>query len=123
MNREQATDAFKEKYGSTYTSKYNTEPSTRPDYIPKNTTYNNQSYTIIYNQPHRGYGYYVGSKWYYYNVMMDTMMLDSLMHRHHYYGYPMGYTEVEGWGFATVLILVLVLVVFIVIFAKIASRD
>jgi len=141
QSRADATQAFQQKYASNYTSRFSTEPSARPDYIPRTTVYDNRNYNVIYDPIQRGYGYYIGSRWYWYDAFMDTVMLDSLMHRHYYCTYPAG----SGYGYATApgynysygrpavyygsgtswvgtLLLIVAIVVVLVIIGKLVSR-
>jgi len=85
-SRDVAAKAFREKYSKDYTSKYNTQPSNRPDHIPERTTVGGRSVVVVYDSSHRGYGYYgVGGGWCYYDPWDDPYTMRRLMRRHNYY--------------------------------------
>lgn len=84
-----ATDAFKTKHASTYTSKYPTKPAARPTHIPETTMVNGKSTPVVYNAERGSYGYGVGSAFSPYNSMSDLVMLSILMDRNHYVVQPM----------------------------------
>jgi hypothetical protein len=93
--KEQAISAFKEKNASTYTSKFTTEPKTRPEYIPPSTSVGGKTVNISYNAGFGGYGYYhptLGT-WMAYDMMHDAAMMSMMMNRHG------GYTYVDGPGY------------------------
>jgi hypothetical protein len=98
--RESAAADFKSKYGSTYTSKYKTEPAKRPEHIPASTTVGGKTYNITYNQSSGGYGYWNGGgpglgTFIMYDMMSDAIMMNTMMSRHDYYvGPPLS----TGWS-------------------------
>lgn len=123
QSRGQAEDAFKKQYSSTYTTKFSSEPTARPNYVPNTYVYNNQSYNVIYDRSYGGYGYYVGSRWYYYDAFTDAVILSSLMNRHnyHYTGHaPPGSTVYvsdggsAGWVIGGILLGLLLIFVFVI---------
>lgn len=92
--KDQAIAAFKEKNASTYTSKFTTEPKTRPEYIPPSTNVGGKTVNISYNAGFGGYGYYhptLGT-WMAYDMMHDAAMMSMMMNR-------TGYTYVDGPGY------------------------
>lgn len=94
-SKEQAVAAFKEKNASQYTSKFITEPKTRPDYIPQSTSVGGKTVNVTYNAGFGGYGYYhptLGT-WMAYDMMHDAAMMSIMMNRHG------GYTYVDGPGY------------------------
>ncbi|MCY2931501.1 MAG: hypothetical protein NTV86_18825 [Planctomycetota bacterium] len=92
---------FQSKHATSYTAQYATEPPVRPPHIP--TTYADPQtrafYTVIYDQRRGGYGYYVGSDWYFYDAMRDAVMLDMLMDRHGYVYGPRYYGNGYGYSY------------------------
>ena len=84
--RESAIADFKAKKGSTYTSKYVTEPTTRPRHIPQQYQEGGQSYNITYNSGYGGYGYMntLGT-FMLYDIMTDNANLNRTMTRDNYY--------------------------------------
>ena len=130
------TDSFKQKYASTYTSKYSSEPASRPAYIPSSYAYNNRSYNVVYDRSYGGYGYYVGSRWYYYDAFTDAVVLSSLMNHHSYY-YGSGYngyyggsnavvvdnTPTNGWDFMIFICVLGGIVVLAIVFSVVANRT
>jgi hypothetical protein len=86
--KDAAMSDFKSKYADKYPNKFTSEPSTRPDYIPRTYSDGGSTYNIVYNNGFGGYGYYNAlGVWMTYNIMTDAIMMNSLMHRHNYY-YP-----------------------------------
>lgn len=84
-----ATSDFKKKYSEQYSNTFGSEPSARPDYIPKTTTVSGQQREVVYIPSIRGYGYYDNGTPRAYDVMMDMAMLSVLMNRNgYYYGPP-----------------------------------
>lgn len=68
---------IQKKYSSTFSS----EPSTRPEYIPK--TY--QGRDVTYDSSRGGYGYINAmGTWMMYDALTDAMMMNSLMHQNNY---------------------------------------
>lgn len=86
--KDAAMSDFKTKYADKYPTKFNSEPSVRPDYIPRTYSNGGSTYNIVYNSGFGGYGYYNAlGAWIAYDIMSDALMMNSLMHRHSYY-YP-----------------------------------
>lgn len=88
--RESAIADFKTKKADTYTSKFASEPTTRPSYIPQTYKSNGTSYNITYNQSVGGYGYWSGGgpgigTFLLYDALSDAVMLNTLMDRDNYY--------------------------------------
>lgn len=87
QTREAAVNDFKATKASSYTSRYATEPSTRPQYIPPSYRSNDgHTYNITYNQGGGGYGYYnpLGA-FILYDIASDAIMMNAMMDRDHYY--------------------------------------
>lgn len=109
QTRDQAVADFKAKEANTYTSRYATEPTSRPAHIPQ--TYNN--HTIVYNNG--GYGYWSGGgpglgTWMMYDIMSDAIMMNAMMDRSGYHhGPPPPATTVVhtsgGWGWGWFVII------------------
>lgn len=88
QNRDEAVGQFRQKYATQYTTRYDSEPVSRPSYVPRSTYVDNRSYNIYYDRTYRGYGYmdYYGH-WRYYDPFLDAVILSSIMSDHSYY-YP-----------------------------------
>ncbi len=118
QTREAAVNDFKATKASTYTSRYASEPVTRPQYIPNSYRGNDgHTYNITYNQGGGGYGYYnpLGA-FILYDIASDAIMMNAMMDRDHYYvGNPPPVattTYVErssGFGILTAFIVILVM--------------
>jgi hypothetical protein len=88
--RESAVADFKAKKATTYTSKFATEPTKRPDHIPQTYKANGTSYNITYNQNVGGYGYWNGGgpglgSFLLYDLLQDEINLNRVMDSQHYY--------------------------------------
>jgi hypothetical protein len=82
-SREAAAEAFKKEQGAKYQNRFDTEPKTRPDYIPNTTTVDGRQVNVAYDPQRREYGYAnPRGGWFSYNPMMDLMMLNMLMSSH-----------------------------------------
>jgi hypothetical protein len=85
---------------------------------------------VAYDRTHGGYGYYVGSRWAYYNALEDAAMLSSLMRRHNYYyngyynnGYGAAHAEtvyVDAEMYVGIALTCIVLLIIVV--AMVSSR-
>jgi hypothetical protein len=121
-----ATQAFKTKHASQYTSKYDTKPATRPDHIPQTTTAGGKTYNVTYNQQYGGYGYMGPSgSWIMYDAMADAVMMSTLMNRHnYYYDRPGAVTYVDtGGGARWLMWFGLIVVGIIIVGAFLAAKD
>lgn len=59
VSREKAIADFKAKNAAKYTTKFDREPTRRPDYIPQGRTERDGSYRpVYYDQQRGGYGYW-----------------------------------------------------------------
>ncbi len=91
QTRDSAVADFKATKASTYTSRYASEPATRPQYIPNSYRSNDgHTYNITYNQSSGGYGYWGGGgpglgTFIMYDMMSDAVMMNSMMARDNYY--------------------------------------
>lgn len=91
QTREAAVNDFKATKASTYTSRYTSEPPTRPQYIPNSYRSNDgHTYNITYNQSGGGYGYWGGGgpglgTFMLYDLASDAIMMNTMMDRDHYY--------------------------------------
>lgn len=102
-NKADAQADFKAKHAQTYTSKYATEPKTRPEHIPATTNVGGTTYNINYNSQYGGYGYTNAlGAWIAYDMMSDAIMMNSMMSRHGYYVGSPTTTVVPAHGVATV---------------------
>jgi hypothetical protein len=134
--KDAAMSDFKTKYADKYPTKFNSEPTVRPDYIPRTYSNGGSTYNIVYNSGFGGYGYYntLGA-WIAYDIMSDAMMMNSLMH-HHNYHYPSApyvggggttvvHTTSSGigffWGF--MMVLATMFVIFLIAWAIAAKTD
>jgi hypothetical protein len=95
-NRDQAIARFKKDYSNTYTVKYVSEPTQRPEHIPASTSVGGRTVNIIYNRGYGGYGYMnpFTNAWIMYDVYSDTIMMDTLMRHHYGYYYPAYHDDV-----------------------------
>ena len=80
------------KLASQYKSKFNKEPATRPDYIPRTYSNSGTSYNVMYNRNSGGYGYWGGGgpglgTWMMYDALSDVAMYSMLSNRHPTYAY------------------------------------
>lgn len=93
-SRSSARTAFKNDKANAqkYTSKYASEPKTRPEHIPQ--TYKDSktgnTYNVTYNQDRGGYGYWGGGgpglgTFIMYDVMTDLVVMDMMMNRQGYH--------------------------------------
>ncbi len=108
----EAQSAFSSRYASQYGSTFQSEPATRPNWIPQSTLVGGQSVNVTYNPGLGGYAYLhptLGT-WMLYNAMSDAIMLDSLMNHHnYYYGAPVYMSHGQSWiNFALFLLVALV---------------
>ncbi|MCK9272457.1 hypothetical protein M0P65_02820 [Candidatus Gracilibacteria bacterium] len=113
-SREAAQTAFKQKYATQYTNKFDREPATRPEHIPATFKDGNRNVTVVYNQGNGGYGYYGPSgAWIMYDAMRDVAMMNMLMSRNNYaVVQPVVVQQSHGVGYfllMTVIALVLVI--------------
>lgn len=121
-----ATEAFKTKHASQYTSKYETKPATRPDHIPQTTTVGGKSYPVTHSEQYGGYGYIGPSgSWVMYNALTDAVMMDTLMRRNnYYYDRPGAVTYVDtGGGGRWLMWFGLIVVGIIIVGAILAAKD
>ena len=113
QTRESAIADFKATKASSYTSKFTSEPKTRPDYIPQSYKSNDgKVYNITYNQQSGGYGYWSGGgpglgTWMMYDMMSDAIMMNTMMNRSNYYVGPPPATTVvtSGSGIGTLFLI------------------
>lgn len=89
-SKTEAQAAFKDRYASRYRTKFASEPSSRPEWIPQYATIGGRNVNIVYNAGLGGYGYMDSfGRWMLYDALADAVMMDSLMRRHdYYYGTP-----------------------------------
>lgn len=108
----EAQAAFSSRYASQYGSTFQSEPASRPTWIPQSTLVGGQSVNVIYNPGLGGYGYLhptLGT-WMLYNAMSDAIMVDTLMNHHnYYYGAPVYMSHGQSWiNFALFLLVAIV---------------
>ncbi|MFA6508790.1 MAG: hypothetical protein WCT14_22015 [Treponemataceae bacterium] len=107
-----AQSAFKDRYGSQYGTKFASEPSARPAWIPQTSTIGGRNVNILYNPSLGGYGYMDSlGRWMLYDAMADAVMMNSLMNRHdYYYGSPVYASHSSQFiNFALTLLFMMVL--------------
>lgn len=103
-NKNDAMKSFQEKNKNTYKNNFDKEPTTRPNYIPQQTTIaNGTSVNVIYNPSYRGYGYMNNGAWIVYDVMTDIAMMNLLMQRQGYYVDTRPVVVHDGCFLATVI--------------------
>ncbi len=74
--KQQAQESYKQKYSSTFEK----EPVTRPNYIPNETRVGNTTYHVVYDNRYHGYGYYDSfGRWMLYDAMADAAMASVIM--------------------------------------------
>lgn len=127
--REDAVADFKATKASSYTSRYASEPTSRPEHIP--STYrgsNGQTYNVTYNQQGGGYGYWGGGgpglgTFILYDMASDAIMMNAMMSRNNYHVGPPPVAHTthvhhtsNGWGWFWFTILFGTLAVIAVIF-------
>lgn len=111
--RTAAVNDFKAKNASTYTSKYASEPATRPDHIPQTYKSGGNTYNITYDRSAGGYGYWNGGgpglgTFLLYDAMSDAIMTDHLMSRS---GYYVGAAPVVGHSAGHIFLMCLIVVI------------
>lgn len=80
-NRKEALKSFKEANKNKYPTKYDKEPATRPDHIPRTFDVGGGvNVNINYDPIHRGYGYRHNGIWVDYDPFLDVRMSDRLMY-------------------------------------------
>ncbi|MBZ0264407.1 hypothetical protein K8I28_07035 [bacterium] len=98
--RDAAKKDFMSKYGDQYSTKFPNKPSTRPDYVPQNTTLGDgRKVAVDYYPQHGGYGYMQDGRFRLYNALGDVAMLSLLMRNHNYYYGPRPMMSGFGRGF------------------------
>lgn len=135
-SRSSARTAFKNDKANAqkYTSKYASEPKTRPEHIPQ--TYKDSktgnTYNVTYNQDRGGYGYWGGGgpglgTFIMYDVMTDLVVMDALMSRQ---GYHVGAAPAvvhtstgPGAGFIFLWVVVGVALFFIIVVGFVGARS
>ncbi len=79
-SREAAINDFKQKKQNQYKNSFETEPATRPNYIPTKTNVDGRDYDVSYNPTTRNYGYYgAGGGWNALDVFRDVALISLLM--------------------------------------------
>lgn len=119
-SRTEAITSFQNKYKTTYVNSFTVEPSIRPSHIPSTYLVGGVSYPIVYGSAYHGYGYYIGSTWYAYDVFRDAAMLSILMNNQGYYydtHYDYSYANSGNRGnFGMLLVFTVILVMIIALF-------
>jgi uncharacterized Zn-finger protein len=106
--RESAVADFKAKKASSYTSRYNSEPASRPTHIPSTYREGGTNRTIIYNQSSGGYGFYNSlGAFMIYDAMSDSQNLNKLMSQNNYY---VGQPPSTHFGALSIFFIILALV-------------
>ena len=93
--------------GGKYPTKFSSQPSARPDYIPPNINLNGKQHKVFYKGG--GYGYYAGSVWSPYSPFTDPFMAARLMGMSgYYYGPRPGLSFMAMFGMGIFLYLLFV---------------
>jgi len=117
-DRKSATTAFAAKKGPELKKSnpvtFATQPTTRPSYVPQNTTVGGNTYNVSYNQGHGGYGYTDAlGMFIMYDIMTNRSFVDNQMRSS---GYAYGPAPRNNGGAVLIGLLVgVVLIVFIVL--------
>lgn len=130
-SRAEATSAFKAKHQADidkkYPSKFDSKPTTRPDYIPQTTSVGGNTYNVTYNQQYGGYGYMGASGWSMFDVMTVAIVADAMFSSHSYaYGQPRVYHATSSGGSATLIIIlscIIVVIIGIAVFFIVSARS
>ena len=131
-SRASAVEAFKKEQGGKYTNNFQTEPKTRPDYIPNTTMVDGKPVNVTYSAGNQGYGYMnPRGGWFSYSPMMDIVMLNMLMNSHgNQYVYrdtppqvqstngPAVAQTSESHGGSTVIVILLIIIVGIILWRR-----
>lgn len=113
--KESATADFKAKHGNEFSTKFKSEPATRPAYIPSRYRSGGRDYDISYNPSFGGYGYWNGGgpglgTFLLYDAISDTAnaaLIASAMNNKGYYIGPKP-PNPYGWILPTVISVILV---------------
>ena len=100
-SKTEAAQSFRSAQGGNYGSRFASEPSSRPAWIPGSTLAAGRSVSVLYNPALGGYGYVdpLLGRWVIYDALADAAMLELLMGRHGYWwGAPPLYVS-HGGGF------------------------
>lgn len=118
-SKEAALSDFKSKNADKFPSKYNSEPTKRPDHIPNQyKDSQGNTYNVTYNQQAGGYGYMNGlGAFIMYDALSDMAMASMLMNNN---GYHVGPPVVASSGFSFGAALGITFIVAIVIIAILA---
>lgn len=124
-SKDDAIKAFKDKNQTKYTNNFDSEPASRPSYIPASTSVGGTSYNVSYNPQYHGYGYYGPSgAWMAYDTLRDVAMLSMLMDHDNYIVTSPGasvvthHSGIGVFGWFVIIFIVLGLGVIIFAFAK-----
>ncbi len=105
-NKSDAVKSFKSNHASKYPTKFTSQPSVRPGYIPSNITTKGNRHKVVYRNG--GYGYYMGAMWLFYDPFDDDDETDELMAENGYYYGPkpgLSFMAILGIGITIFLLL------------------
>jgi hypothetical protein len=105
-SKSDALKSFKSKSASKYPTKFSSQPSVRPSYVPQNITLKGKQHKISYRNG--GYGYYIGSTWLLYSVLNDDHKTEKLMAENGYYYGPrpgLSFMSILGMGITLFLLM------------------
>ena len=83
-SRNDAERAFQRDYANKYPTRFGSEPSARPSYIPDRTTVDGQNFDVSYNPRYGGYGYVRNGSWVMFDALRDIAILNMLMRQNAY---------------------------------------
>ncbi len=124
-NQGEASSAFRQKYGSSYSSTFAAEPASRPSYIPATTMIGGRSAGVMWNPGLGGYGYFDSllGRWMLYDAIGDVAMATGLMAGHGYaWGAPPVYAS-HGATFIDLAFGLFLLFLLVVVVINISSRN
>jgi|GEM_PF-3162349 len=123
-SREEAAQSFRSRYAGDYGSRFASEPSTRPSYIPNSATVGGRSVNIVYSPVLGGYGYIhpILGTWMLYDALSDAAMMNYAMSsRGYYWGAPPVYAS-HGPSFMDFALGVLAVMIIVAVVAGAAGR-
>ena len=100
--------------------RYTSEPSVWPSGLPRSYYYGGYHYNVIYDPFYHGYGWYVGSRWFYYDVMFNAA--NAVAYNNAYNNQPVAvYSNGDSGAAAGIVYGMLVIIGLVVVFVIIAA--